>query len=238
MTGLLYSLNLQWSKEGGTSCRRAGWLYGCQAGSSNKPWGVSSLPGSVWEMMWLLLMIWGNGCVYSFQSASSLSYFSACSGGSHFVNTSRKLDCETWRLAPSVWLNGTPTMLWVCVCVCVCFIMRASFADPRQPFGISATAILCLIINNLSEVTLYSYSKQACRLYTTDDRLANSLVVCKCTVFKWMRRCNSLKQHWGNDLCLATLRLQISTAHFSPFLNITYYGSFLHDAPLYVWYNG
>lgn len=33
--------------------------------------------------------------VYSFQSTSSLSYSSACSWGSHFVNTSRKLVWET-----------------------------------------------------------------------------------------------------------------------------------------------
>lgn len=50
--------------------------------------------------------------------------------------------------------------------------MRASFADPRPPFGISSAVILCYIINNPSGVTLHSYSKQAPGLYTADDRLA------------------------------------------------------------------
>lgn len=45
-------------------------------------------------------------------------------------------------------------MLWVCN------FLEMYFADPRPP-GISATVVLCLIINNLIEVALYSWRTQA-----------------------------------------------------------------------------
>lgn len=48
-----------------------------------------------------------------------------------------------------------------------------------------------------------------------------------------MRVCNSLKLNWGNDLCLVAHRLQISTAHFSPFHNIASFDTFLLDASVY-----
>lgn len=117
-------------------------------------------------------------------------------------------------------------MLWGCVS-----IMRASFADPRPPFGISAVVVLGLIMNNHSEVALYSLHKQASGLYTADDRLDNSLVVCKYTVFKWMRLCNSPKLNWSNDLCLVANRLQVSKpiSHLSTTLPVLALSYLMHQ---------
>lgn len=109
LTGLLFSFNLQWK-----CTETEGWAEGlgdcvdAELAAPIKPEGAQvylQVSGRWCDCCWW----YGVMDVYSLQTSASLSYSSACSWGSHSVNTSRKLVST-----PSIWLNGTPAVLRVC----------------------------------------------------------------------------------------------------------------------------